>query len=200
AKGNQREGGVSWYRIHDYSMIEEVKGEFVVKKGYENHPVVGVSWFGAIAYCDWLSEKTGETYRLPSESEWEYAAGGGASNRTRFSGTDQVEQLDYFGNKKEKSRLDTFAQVAPVASFQKNAVGLHDMSGNVWEWCFDVWHTDYRGIPKSGDPWIEGVSADRVMRGGSWSTEILQLWISFRDSNEAHQRYDDLGFRVAKDK
>ncbi len=126
-------------------------------------PVINVSWEDAQAYCQWLSEKTGERYRLPSESEWEFAARGGTfSKGFKYAGSNDISQVAwYYENSKGKPQ--------PVGEKNSNELGLHDMSGNVWEWCADTWHDSYKDAPKDGSAWVSGGEQDRaVLRGGSW--------------------------------
>lgn len=122
-----------------------------------SHPVVHVSHNDALAYCAWLSKKTGRTYRLPTEAEWEYAAGNGTPH-TKYSwgDGDPAEPVGNVADKSYKARFDGkfnykafnqytdgYAFTAPVGSFKANKFGLHDMTGNVWEWCSDWYGQDY---------------------------------------------------------
>ena len=133
--------------------------------GRGGRPVIDVSWEDAQAYAAWLSDETGEDYRLPSESEWEYAARAGST--TRYSWGQDIGRnranCDGCG-----SRWDG-EETAPAGSFAANAWGLHDMHGNVWEWVEDCWHENYAGAPRDGSAWTSGGSCGRrVLRGGSW--------------------------------
>lgn len=140
-----------------------------------NHPVIHVSWNDAVAFCEWLSRKEGKTYRLPTEAEWEYAAGGGSQSRTIWAGTDTESQLAMVGNfcdvncneiSKNSKQNDKYKYTAPVGIFRANRLGLHDLSGNVLEWCND-WYGDY---PKQSatNPKGPATGTHRVLRGGSW--------------------------------
>ena len=133
--------------------------------GRGDRPVRGVPWEDAQAYAAWLSEETGEDYRLPSESEWEYAARAGST--TRYSWGQDIGRnranCDGCG-----SRWDGEA-TAPVGSFAANGWGLHDMHGNVKEWVEDCWHENYARAPRDGSAWTSGGNCGRhVLRGGSW--------------------------------
>ena len=133
--------------------------------GRGGRPVVNMLWEEAQAYVSWLSSETGELYRLPSESEWEYAARAGTE--TAYSWGNEIGRnranCDGCG-----SRWDD-EQTAPVGSFGANAWGLHDMAGNVWEWVEDCWHENYARAPSDGTAWTSGGNCGRrVLRGGSW--------------------------------
>ena len=159
--------------------------------GYEQsaeHPVVCVSWEDAQAYVRWLSEETGEAYRLLSEAEWEYVARAGTMTPFHFGTTISTEQANYYGNytygsgRKGEYRQKTVA----VGRFPANAYGLHDMHGNVWEWVADCWHKSYAGAPADGGAWASGECSRRVLRGGSWSVEPGDP--SLCESRQAHRR------------
>ena len=124
----------------------------------ESHPVVCVSWEDAQAYVRWLSGETGESYRLLSESEWEYVARAGTTGPFHFGATLSTAQANYDGNytygsgRKGRYRERT----EPVGSFPANAYGVHDVHGNVWEWVEDCWHDGYGGAPGDGRAWTVG--------------------------------------------
>ncbi len=130
--------------------------------GRGQQPVINVSWEDAVAYASWLSEKTGGHYRLPTEAEWEYACRTGKETTYCFDGdeTQLGNYAWYNGNAEHRTH--------PVGPNKANAWGLHDMSGNVWEWVQDCWHEDYNGAPMDGSAWEEGDCQQRVLRGGSW--------------------------------
>ncbi|MFK5970128.1 MAG: formylglycine-generating enzyme family protein [Candidatus Marithrix sp.] len=131
--------------------------------GRGSRPVINVSWHDAVAYTEWLTQQTGEQYRLPSEAEWEYAARAGT--KTKY----------WWGNKIGNNKANCAScgsqwdgkQTAPVGSFQANQFGLYDTVGNVWEWCADGWHDNYKNAPTDGSVWKKG-NKNRVLRGGSW--------------------------------
>ena len=163
--------------------------------GRGGRPVVYVSWEDAQAYVSWLSAETGEMYRLPSESEWEYAAR--AETETVYSWGNEVgdnrANCDGCG-----SRWDG-EQTAPVGSFGANAWGLHDMHGNVWEWVEDCWHDSYAGAPSDGTAWTSGGDCGRrVLRGGSSYDYPGNRRSADRDWDSTGNRYTYDGFRVAR--
>jgi len=158
-----------------------------VKFQGENQPVVGVSWDDAKAFCKKASEKTGKSIRLPSETEWEYACRAGTTNPFHFGETITSELVNYNNHQKTIS----------VDSFSPNAWGLYQMHGNVWEWCEDVWHANYKGIPQDGSPWLkDGEQNIHSVRGGSWSRLANGCRSANRDRNDSVSGNYDLGFRV----
>lgn len=162
--------------------------------GREKHPVIKVSWDEAEAYAKWLSQATGKRYRLPTESEWEYAARSGGKGDI-WSGTSNENDLkDYAVYGSDKTE--------PVGEPRKpNRRGLYDMSGNVEEWVEDCWHKDYTGAPPDGSAWLEtneGDCGQRVIRGGSWNNKPENLRVSNRNRNNADNRNNNVGFRLAQ--
>ena len=136
-----------------------------------NRPVEQISWYEAVEFCDRLKENTKRPYRLPSEAEWEYACRAGTITPFYFGETITPELANYNGKiaygdgPKGKNRGET----TPVGQFPANAYGLHDMHGNVWEWCADYWHGSYEGAPTDGSAWLsDNDNTQRVIRGGSW--------------------------------
>ena len=136
-----------------------------------NLPFMGVLWRYAIEFCARLSQKTGRHYRLPSEAEWEYACRAGTTTPFHFGETITSDLANYraFGDYAYESLGDYRKRTTDVGIFPSNAFGLHDMHGNVWEWCADSWHYNYNGAPNDGSVWKSGKNNKyRVMRGGSW--------------------------------
>ena len=137
----------------------------------EGEPVVCVNWKDAQAYVRWLSSKTGEGYRLLSESEWEYAARAGTETPFHYGRTISTEQANYNGEYTYVSgrKGENRGRTVPVGTFPPNEFGLHDVHGNVWEWVEDCWHDSYQGAPSDGSAWTSGGDCSvRVVRGGSW--------------------------------
>ncbi|MDJ0893789.1 MAG: SUMF1/EgtB/PvdO family nonheme iron enzyme [Alphaproteobacteria bacterium] len=160
----------------------------------DDHPVTGVSWADANAYADWLSEKTGRRYRLPSEAEWEYAARGGGT--TKFPWGDSVGS----GNARCIDCTDQPQfQPTAVGSFQSNAFGLSDMAGNASEWVADCYRPSYRNAPSDGSAVTGGACKERVLRGGSWNFLSDAARSAARDSGPVQLRSPYNGFRVLRE-
>ena len=131
-------------------------------KNNPQNPVEKVSWDDAQAFCKKLSQLTGKTYRLPTETEWEYACRAGTTTRYYFG--DDANQLGDYAWYDGNSQGTTH----PVGQKKPNGWGLYDMSGNVWEWCEDNWHYNYENAPRDGSAWLTNDNDDRILRGGSW--------------------------------
>jgi formylglycine-generating enzyme required for sulfatase activity len=161
--------------------------------GRGDHPVINVSWSDAKEYVAWLNQKTGKTYRLPSEAEWEYAARAGT--KTPFYWGAQVGA--HMANCRD---CDSGAgvQTLGVGSFPPNAFGLNDMAGNAAEWLEDCWNESYRGAPSDGSAWSSGNCSMRVLRGGSFDTQSAYLKSAARFRYDSDVRYFGNGFRVAR--
>jgi len=150
------------------------------------HPVIHVSWEDARQYVQWLSRKTGRDYRLPSETEWEYAARAGTATPYAFGEHISPQQANYYTR-----------GTIPVGGFAPNRFGLYDMHGNVWEWTEDCWNPDYSHAPRNGASRRAGDCSRHVVRGGSWDDYPWFLRSAERSSGSATVRLNDLGFRVA---
>ena len=152
-----------------------------------NLPVDSVSYDDALEFCRCLSELTGKHYTLPTEAQWEYAARGGQSGGTKYSGGNTIGDVAWYDG-------NSNGQTHPVATKSPNALGLYDMSGNVWEWCLD-WYGDYPSLaqtnpqgPSSGD--------SRVRRGGSWLVSAESCRVSSRTDNIPSDCNFNYGFRI----
>ncbi len=163
--------------------------------GRDNRPVINLSWHDAQAYVKWLSAKTGEVYRLPTEAEWEYAVRAGS-------------EAEYsWGNQIGEGRANCSGcgsqwddeQTAPIGSFDPNSFGLYDVHGNVSEWVEDCWHGSYEEAPADGTAWTQGCSEyQRIVRGGYWGNVPLLGQSSHREWLPRLNRYTMVGFRVAR--
>ncbi|WP_445242852.1 SUMF1/EgtB/PvdO family nonheme iron enzyme [Microcoleus sp. POL10_C6] len=162
-------------------------------------PVEQVSWDEAVKFCRKLSEKTGKTYRLPSEAEWEYACRAGTTTPFYFGETITPDLVNYDGNYPYGCAPKGLyrKQTTDVGSFPPNPFGLYDMQGNVWEWCSDKWHDNYSGAPTDGSSWETGTDNKRVLRGGSWNNHALYSRSADRINRWANDGCWDRGFRVA---
>ena len=172
----------------------------------DESPVVNVTWNDANAFCAWLSKKDGKTYRLPTEAEWEYAARAGTT--TAYYNGDDPEKLTQIGNvadKKAKEFLsslsvlessDGFGFTAPVGKFPANNFGLHDMAGNVWEWCQDWYANDYYAQAPKADPAGPPNGWLKVFRGGGWNGNAWRARSAARDAGTPSNRFWSRGFRV----
>jgi len=167
----------------------------------ELHPVVGVTWHDTQLYLRWLSEATGQVYRLPSESEWEYACRAGTKTAFSMGDTISSEQANYDGNFVYNGgvRGPYVGGTSRVGSYPANPWGLFDMHGNVWEWVQDVVHDNYAGAPADGRAWEEGGDPGRrILRGGSWLYSPRYLRSALRNGYSAVFGNDIVGFRVAR--
>ena len=177
----------------------------------DTHPVLNVTWNDAVAMAQWLSQREGATYRLPTEAEWEYACRAGSA--TRYPGGNDPEVLLKMANTFDadaavhwpawQSRAlpghDGHAFTAPVGSFAPNAFGLYDMAGNAWEWTAD-WHDEhYYAQSPANDPPGPASGSVRVRRGGSWHTWALYARCSYRNWNSPETRYTLVGMRLLRE-
>lgn len=179
-------------------------------KDCDQCPVESVSWEDVQEFIQKLNEKTGHTYRLPTEAEWEYAAGGGENGRTKWAGTDEEAELSQYANFCDKNCMyswaekfqdDGFANTAPVGQGKRlpNALGLYDMSGNVWEWCQDWYHASYKNAPNDGSAWENPVGSSRVVRGGSWRNGgPVGCRVANRSDSAPGSRVYSVGFRLSR--
>jgi formylglycine-generating enzyme required for sulfatase activity len=160
----------------------------------EEHPVVEVSWPDADDFCKRLSKKTGRNFRLPTEAEWEYAARAGSTGKYSY-GNDEKKLGDYAWYK-----LNSKNKTHPVGLKLPNSWGLHDMPGNVWEWCADWHYKGYYGKSPREDPkGPDRSTGKRVVRGGCYDTKAATCTVSERNATRATGRERDTGFRVAMD-
>jgi formylglycine-generating enzyme required for sulfatase activity len=173
------------------------------------HPVTCVSWDDAQAYARWLSGKTGHQYRLPSASEWEYAARSGgeavlpwganatgacaSANVADASAAQRYPGWTVFGCN------DGYVYTAPVGSFKANSFGLNDMLGNVFQWTEDCWQADYVGAPIDGSALNAGDCSEHELRGGSWFSTPAYVRANYRNHFAAGYRTSSVGIRLVKD-
>jgi len=162
----------------------------------KTHPVILVTWDDAYYYTQWLSEQTGATYRLPSESEWEYAASAGKKSPYWWGYT--IEPNMAHCQLGCSTPYDPKKPTA-VGSFKPNPFGVYDTAGNVAEWVEDCWHEDYNNAPTNGKVWVGGDCVYRAVRGGSYFSPEDSIRSSKRDKFKSDQAYDHIGIRVVRD-
>lgn len=162
-------------------------------------PVDRVCWRDAVEFCERLSAKAKRAYRLPSEAEWEYACCARTTTPFYFGETITTDLANYVGEHIYRSEPAGVYRhmTTDVGSFPPNAFGLHDMHGNVWEWCADTWHDDYVGAPTDGSVWENGVASPRVLRGGCWHDPPDLCRSAARLKPASNEGEDYFGFRVA---
>ena len=183
---------------------------FETEANTNNRPVEQVSWLDAMEFCNRLSQRTGRSYTLPSEAQWEYACRAGTTTPFHFGDRISSKLANYNGEYDDEyvygpgpKGIDR-GQTTPVEMFPANAWGLYDMHGNVWEWCLDEWHVDYNGAPTDGSAWVEHVEGEknkelenmRLLRGGSWRFHARICRSACRFNGHPDGRDYDVGFRV----
>ncbi len=165
----------------------------------ERLPVERIAWHDAVQFCERLSKRTQHTYRLPSEAQWEYACRAGTSTPFCCGETITTEVANYNGEFTYRAEPKGIYRhtTTPVDQFQPNAFGLHDMHGNLWEWCADAWHDSYDGAPADDRVWqAAGKAAFRVARGGCWHDIPGVCRSAARLKVDAHDAEEIIGFRV----
>lgn len=181
-----------------YDLFAKAKGKKIPDSLYldrETHPVIFISWDDAYYYTKWLSEETGQKYRLASESEWEYMASTGKKTTFWWGYDEEPNRAHCFGC---GTNLDP-RKSTKIGSFEANAFGLYDTSGNVAEWVHDCWHDNYKGAPEYADVWEGGDCSYRVVRGGAYSTPPQSIRNSKRDKFKSDKAYDHIGIRVVRE-
>ncbi|MBC6995551.1 formylglycine-generating enzyme family protein [Neolewinella lacunae] len=162
-----------------------------------NRPIENVSWDDVHEFCRVLNElldKPDGHFRLPSEAEWEYAVRAG-KRETLYAGSNQLDEVGWYDSNNEKETM-------PNGLLAPNAFGLYDLSGNVWEWCEDDWHSNYNNHPRNSEPWVDDPDPAkraevRVLRGGSWFVYAGFCRCAYRNAWRPDGRDFDLGFRLA---
>lgn len=183
-------GGCNGYQPGDYGYGEGTR------------PVIHVSMRDARLYAQWLSTETGESYRLLTEAEWEYAARAGTNGAYWWGAAASHEYANYGAPvccDGLAAGRDEWARTSPVGSFPANAFGLHDMNGNVWEWVEDCYDYNYADAPTDGSAVTSRSDcAVGIGRGGSWDVDATTIRAAMRQPNYPRRRHDDWGFRVAR--
>jgi len=181
-----------WFKTTAETATSKISGEagsFQVKSGYEQHPIVHVSWYGATAYTTWLSQHTGKKYRLPTEAEWEYAARAGTTTQYWWGNEIGRNQANCY----DGQCGDSFKYTAQIGAFSANTFGLYDTQGNVWEWTCSDYDSQYHGNEQhcAGDS-----DAKKVVRGGSWLNSPNSLRVANRSWANPANSNNSFGFRV----
>ena len=162
----------------------------------ESYPVTCVSWHDAKSYVDWLASETKTAYRLPTETEWEYAARGGKSTAYYWGSAASHDQANYGG----VGGKDEWEFASPVGRFPANKFSVQDTSGNLWEWVQDCWHKTHDNAPADGSAWVQNcdLTGTRVRRGGAWDANVNGIRSAIRSAGAEHDRSNLYGFRVAR--
>jgi formylglycine-generating enzyme required for sulfatase activity len=183
--------GSKWKKKNGVTWRDDVNGNQRPKSEYD-HPVIHVSWNDAVAFCKWLSGKTGTTIRLPTEAEWEYAARGGRKSRHyKYAGSNDVDAVAWYRNNSgKKTHL--------VGQKQPNELGLYDMSGNVCEWCMDWYGKNFYSQSPRNNPLGPDSGSFRVFRGGSWSSSAGSVRVAGRRYFSPSYSGCNLGFRLLR--
>jgi formylglycine-generating enzyme required for sulfatase activity len=180
------------YEVTQAEWLREMGSNPSYFKDFDNCPVENVSWNDVQEYIKKLNARTGKTYRLPTEAEWEYAARGGSRSQGYwYSGSNTLADVGWYeGNSGRKTK--------PVGTRKANELGIYDMSGNVWEWVEDDWHDNYTGAPTDGRAWVNSSRGSyRVLRGGSWNSAAEGCRAACRSNLALADRYSHVGFRLA---
>lgn len=189
--------------FHPLTRIRQdpITKKFFTTGGYEDFPVVNVSWIGAQMYCKMAG---GE---LPSEAQWEYAAKGGAFAKRYYTNREQTDYayVNLYAGGQYMSDVgwfvdNSYGRVNSIGKLRPNELGIYDMSGNVWEWCYDQYSADfYRRNGKSRNPVCLDGGTSRVNRGGSWSNDAMYCRITNRNFLNQYRYNEFLGFRFMRD-
>ncbi len=180
----------TWETKNGANWLSDVSGNTRSQSAY-NHPVIHVSLNDAKSYCEWLNRKTGKTYRLPTEAEWEFAARGrsspGSATTTKYAGSDNIGSVAWYSDNSDW-------KTHPVGQKSANELGIYDMSGNVWEWCSD-WYGDYSSGSET-NPKGPSSGPHHVLRGGGWGFIAVDCRVSTRFDINSDYRNDFSGFRL----
>jgi formylglycine-generating enzyme required for sulfatase activity len=214
--GNQLEGNLTWLDINDAGCrIDSVSDGYVPLSGFENHPVVEVSWYGAVAYCDWLTTKTDQTYRLPTDAEWEKAARGDASKNSAFGHQRRFPWGDGIdsSNANYYDSGDPFdTRTTPIGYYDgtthggfftndnASPYGACDMAGNVSEWCSDWYNASYYSTSPITDPLGPLTGNTHSIRGGNCENLTKSLRSASRGIGcYPNSTYHFVGFRCVRE-
>lgn len=213
--GREHEGKCMGFAApNQFKMSPDFNWQQIDAEQSDRHPVGCVSFYDAQAYAEWLQEKTGMPYRLPTEAEWEYAARAGATTsyhwgfsaadacgyaNVRSPGAQSISQRQMESDENDGFPCDDgYPAAAPVGSFRPNAFGLHDMQGNAWEWVADCNHKDYNGAAADGSAWLDAEGCQfGLIRSGSFLNRVERSSTTVRVGRPRSGRGTNMGFRVA---
>ncbi|MFT7548665.1 MAG: sulfatase activating formylglycine-generating enzyme, partial [Candidatus Azotimanducaceae bacterium] len=169
--------------------------------GRQKRPMINVSYWDAVDFCTWVTEQTGIKHRLPTEAEWEYACRAGTTTPFWTGQNGTTDQANYRGDYPYNDNPEGIyrEKTTLVDHFPVNPWGLHDMHGNVWEWCASVYDEAYQGAETQGPSGDSNDNSPRLLRGGSWLNIGGWLRSASRNCNEPAWRYCNIGFRVVQD-
>ncbi|MGE3267775.1 MAG: formylglycine-generating enzyme family protein [Chloroflexota bacterium] len=208
AEGPQHEVTVPDFSISRYQVTQAqyaaLIGHNPAQIQAENSPVECVNWFEARAFCQRLSDLTGRHYRLPSEAEWEYACRAGSTSTFAFGPTITDQLANTYAEVPYAAAAPGRHREGPttVGMYPANAFGLHDMHGNLFEWCEDLFHADFQGAPDDATPWRDGPGLwpeSYVLRGASWVNPPVLCRSAFRFGMAPIYKSIVVGFRVVCD-
>ncbi len=177
-----------FYQDEDIVSYNAETSKYKPLGAYSKHPVVEVTWEGAVAYAEWVGK------RLPTEAEWEFAARGGKnSTGFEYSGNNKPDLVAWYN--------DPYGSTRTIGTKMPNELGIYDMSGNVWEWCSDWYDKDFYKKSESSNPnsTVPDKDATRVLRGGAWNSTVADIKIIYRNSLKPHYSNGGSGFRCAMD-
>ena len=193
-KTEAEQDGKGGYGYVDGKWVQDPRFVWSADRGFaqtDDHPVVNVSWNDAMAFCQWLSEKEGAEYDLPSEAQWEYACRAGTTTAW-YCGESGTGLEEYAWSSASSS-----GKTHPAGQLKPNGWGLYDMHGSVWEWCADWWTMDYYARSLLNDPSGSPTGSCRVLRGGSWSHRARLCRSANRSYRSPDYRHCHLGLRLA---
>ena len=170
--------------------------------GRGNRPVIHVTWQNARNFAKWVSKQTGTRFRLPTESEWEYAARAGSRSKYSWGNSVSCSKAQYSGTKSSGCYYKNDGVLngtARVGSYSSNDFGLYDMHGNVWEWTQDCYNDNYKGAPKNGSAWLTGNCNKRIVRGGGWTSNHKGIRVANRRPETATNKKYKFGFRLVQE-
>ena len=192
-----------WRTVASYDQVDQKLNPDPSDFKGANRPVENVSWDDAQEFCKRLSNHTQRQYRLPSEAEWEYACRAETTTPFYFGRHISTDLANYDGSEfGDSPKGESKDQTTDVGSYPPNPWGLHDMSGNVWEWCQHDWHGSYEGAPTDSSPWLFDKSTsqekepNKVLRGGSWFNGPRCCRSAYRFRGRRDSRVYGIGFRV----